>query len=259
MSSLNWKKRFNMRWLLLIFALLLATCYAGQEESLFQQGVQAFQNGSYADAITHFENAAKQGQVSASLYYNLGNAYYKTDEIGRAMLNYERARRLAPNDADIDFNLQVAQLRVVDKIASPETDYLSKVFRSFKNMFTLPQWTLLAIILYVLLAALLIIRLLVKNTFSLIARHAVLPVVIVLVVASFFLGLRIHEDATIKEAIILDKNVAVLSGPLADATEVFALHEGVKVRIMDRSGEYVRIRLSDGKDGWVSGRTLETI
>jgi tetratricopeptide (TPR) repeat protein len=259
MSSLNWKKRFNMRWLLFIFALLLTTCYAGQEESLFQQGVQAFQNGNYADAIAHFENAAKQGQVSASLYYNLGNAYYKTDEIGRAMLNYERARRLAPNDADIDFNLQVAQLRVVDKIAFPETDYLSKVFRSFKNMLTLPQWTLVAIILYVLLAALLIIRLLVKNTLSLIARHAVLPVLIVLIVASFFLGLRIHEDMTIKEAIILEKTVAVLSGPLADATEVFALHEGVKVRIMDRSGEYVRIRLSDGKDGWVAGRTLETI
>jgi tetratricopeptide (TPR) repeat protein len=259
MSSLNWKKHFNIRWLLFIFALFFRTCYAGQEENLFQQGVQAFQNGSYTDAIAKFENAAKQGKVSAALYYNLGNAYYKTDEIGRAVLNYERARRLAPNDADIEFNLQIAQLRVVDKIASPETDYFSKLFRNIKNVLALPQWTWLTIILYILLAALLIMRLLVRNTLSLIARHAVLPVLILLLIASFFLGLKIHEDMMVKEAIILDKNTAVMSGPLADATEVFALHEGVKVRIMDRSGEFVRIRLSDGKDGWVSGRALEII
>lgn len=247
-----------MRLLLYTF-LLLQTCSAGQVETYFQQGVQAYQNGSYAEAIEHFENAARQGKASASLYYNLGNAYYKTDDIGRAVLNYERSRRLAPNDVDIDFNFRIAQLRVVDKIASPDTDYFSKLFRNLEYLLTLPKWTWLVVIFYVLLIALLIMRLLVRNILSLIARHAVLPVAIVLLVAAFFFGLRIHEDRTVKEAIILDKNVAVLSGPLADATEVFALHEGVKVRIMDRSGEYLRIRLSDGKDGWISGRTLETI
>lgn len=248
-----------MQRTVLILLALWQVGLADSLESLFQQGVQAYQRGDYAEAVEHWQNAVRQGRASAALYYNLANAYFKIDDIGRAVLYYERARRLAPGDEDIDFNLGVAKLRTVDKIASPEIDYFYKLFNRLKNMLSLPQWTWLVVGLYILLTALLIIRLLARGGLANFLAPAVTPVLIVLLIAGSFFFLRVREDVTVKEAVVLDQNAAVLAGPQRDATEVFVLHEGAQVRIIDRSGEYLRIRLSDGKDGWILGGALEAI
>lgn len=248
-----------MKRLILTLLFLSSFVFADQAEYMFEQGVLAYQNGEYEQAINHFESALNHGKASAALYYNLGNAYYKIGEIGPSILYYERAKQLAPHDPDIEFNLNVAQLRVVDKIPSPEMDYFFKLWTSIKHALTLPQLTAVTLGLYVLLFLLFITRLFSPSSVRDIVRYSTLPVLVLLLISTFLFVIRVREDVNVQNAIILSDKVSVTSGPADDATEVFALHEGVKVRVIDRSGDFVRIRLSDGKDGWVPQSTLDVI
>jgi hypothetical protein len=245
-----------------IFSILFlaSISFADQTEYLFQQGVQAYQEGEYQTAREQFESALKHGKASAALYYNLGNAYYKMDEIGLAILNYERAKKMEPGDEDVEFNLNIAQLQVVDKIPSPEIDFFFKLWDGIKNILSLEQFALVTIILYVLLIVLIIMMLLVKNPrVSALARYSWVPALIVLMLISSIFVLRVRQDLTVKYGVILVDKVSVVSGPSYDSTEMFALHEGVKIQIIAQSGDFVRIRLTDGKDGWVPRGALDVI
>ena len=248
-----------MKRLILPLLFLAPLVFADQAEYMFEQGVVAYQNAEYEQAINHFESALNHGKASAALYYNLGNAYYKIGEIGPSILNYERAKQLAPHDPDIEFNLNVAQLQVVDKIPSPEMDYFFKLSTSIKNALTLQQLTAVTLGMYILLFALLIARLFAHHLLHNVIRYSIIPLLVVLLLSTFLFVIRIREDVRVQHAIILSDKVSVTSGPAEDATEMFALHEGVKVRVIDRSEDFVRIRLSDGKDGWVPLSTLDVI
>lgn len=246
----------------LIFTILFLTSvgFADQSEYLFQQGVQAYQNNDYQTAIEQFEAALQHGKASAALYYNLGNAYYKMDEIGPAILNYERAKKMEPRDADIEFNLQIAQLKVVDKIPSPEADFFFKVWNGVKNILSLEQFAIIAIILYVIFILLIVLRLLVKSPgLANMARYSAVPVFILLILVASLFVVRIRQDVNVKHGVILVDKVSVVSSPSSGSTEMFALHEGVKIQIIAQSGDFTRIRLTDGKDGWVPRGALEII
>lgn len=249
-----------MKTIVLFVAVLVSLGLAQQTDYLFQQGVDAYQKGDYAAAIINFEAALQHGQESEALYYNLGNAFYKLGEIGKSILYYERAKKLAPRDLDIDFNLQIAQLHVVDKIPSPAEDFYFKVWQGVKNILSLEQFAVVTVSLYVLFILLIVTRLLVKKeAIRKTARYVSLPVLVLLVLVGFLFVVQVRQDIKIKHAIILADKVSVVSSPAADSTEMFALHEGVKVQVIARSGDFVRIRLTDGKDGWVPGRVLELI
>ncbi|MBN1479749.1 tetratricopeptide repeat protein [candidate division KSB1 bacterium] len=245
----------------LFFILIFASItVADQADYLFQQGVDAYQESDYQAALTHFEAALQHGKESDALYYNLGNAYYKLGEIGLAILYYERAKKLNPTDDDINFNLQIAQLRVVDKIPSPETDFFFKAWNSIKNILSLEHLAILTIVLYVLLIALIVLKLLL-NSMRLVAfvRYSWLPLLVLLILVGSLFIIRIRQDIQIKHGILLVDKVSVVSSPAIDSTEMFALHEGVKIEVIAESGEFVRIRLTDGKDGWVPREVLEII
>jgi len=249
-----------MKATIITFLCMASLAFADQTDYLFQQGVQAYQSGDYAKAIDNFQGALQLGQESAALYFNLGNAYYKTDDIARAIVNYERAKRLDAHDEDIAFNLQIAQLRVVDKIPTPEMDYFYKLWQNIKNGLSLNLLTVLTLAVYILLIVLWITKLFTKKpVLQNIIRYALTPTLIALILISFLFGLRVREDLTTRYGVILAHKVAVTSSPAEDATEVFALHEGVKVKIVATSGDFYRIRLSDGKDGWVQADNLQII
>lgn len=248
------------RLILIIILFMVQSVFADKMDYLFNQGVEAYQNGKYNQAIEHFNDALNQDYESAELYYNLGNAYYKTGEIGQCILNYERAKELSPHDDDILFNLKIAQLQVVDKIPSPEVDYLFRLWRNIIHFFSLSQLSILTLVLYILSIGVLIVRLLIKSAWiQKTAPYILAPLFIFFVIFALFFGLRLHEELHVKEAVIMTDKVNVMSSPAKDSVEVFALHEGVKVRVMDHSGDFVRIRLTDGKDGWVLANSLEII
>jgi tetratricopeptide (TPR) repeat protein len=249
-----------MAFTLFIFLLLAPNAENDQVTYLFAQGNDAFQQGDYQKAIEHYTAAISLGYESAPLYYNLGNAYFKTNQIGKCILFYERAHKLAPRDSDILFNLQLSQLYVVDKIEKPPPFFLSNWWKTFSGLVSIPQHAHITLFAYVLLMLLLIIRILSKKRVLLsLARALFIPAIIFFIISAVLFVLSLDRDIKIKEGVIMVQKVDVKSSPADDATDVFALHEGLKVRITAESGEYVRIVLPDGKVGWVNSKTIEMI
>ena len=249
-----------MRFIAFILLFLAQQAEMDQATVLFQQGNEFYQQGDYQKAAEQYELALQSGYESEKLYYNIGNAYFKLNNIARSILNYERAKKLAPRDEDIKVNLQLAQLHVVDKIVTPPPFYFTRIWHQIKNYFSIDQLSFFTIIFYVLTISVFIVKLLIKKeTVQKFSYYALLPSFIIFLIFCGLLFSRIHEEKTNVEGIVMTEKVEVLSSPSEDATEVFALHEGVKIKVNQRSGQYFRISLPDGKVGWLPQSALEVI
>ncbi len=251
-----------MRKFIVLTVLLLAGAALANPTALqyFQQGNEAMQKNGYEEAIKAYDSALATGYESAELYYNLGNAYFRMQELGRAILNYERARALKPADPDIAFNLDLAQLRVVDKIAVPPPYFAGKLWAGVKGGLSAGQWGVLALLLFNLLIATVIVRLLVApGGVRAAAGYLFIPLLVLFVLAGSLFWATSSEARNLRYGIIMPQKVSILSAPASDATQVFDLHEGTKVRIAEHSGAYVKVVLSDGKVGWLTRDGVEAI
>ncbi len=243
-------------WLLLMVFPLLAS----NVEELYRQGNLAYQQKDYQQALQAYQQILAQGYESPELYYNIGNCYYRLNKIGKAILYYEKARKLAPNDPDIRYNLELANLRILDKVDQPPRFFLLEWWDAVKYLFSIRQLTRLLPTLFVLAVAFLILWLFIRN--DRIRRLAVSVAVvlgILFVFAAYIYSLRIDELKTHREAIVLTPSVTVLSAPNEDSADVFVLHEGVKVHIEEVRDEWAEISLPDGKVGWVKQQVLGII
>ncbi len=242
-------------YFLLIFC---GNVYADHQEHKFNEANQFYQNGQYEEAINAYEEILEMGYESAELYYNLGNSLYKLGKNPRAILNYERALRLKPNDEDIQFNLQIANLQVLDKIPSiPELFYV-KFINEIGNYFSLHSLTLLTIFIYICFFSFLIIWILIKpGSLKRIFKTMSYGLGIILIFFSFLFISKVSHKRV--DAIVMESEIDVRSAPSSDGTEIFKIHEGLKVKITDRRGDWIEIRLSDGKEGWLESLTIETI
>ncbi len=243
-----------------IIASIILPAKADHIQHLFEQGNQFYQQNQYQKAIETYQEILNNGYENWQLYYNLGNAYFKSDQIGRAVINYERALKLNPKHEDICFNLQLANLRVVDNIVVPNRFFLVAVFDNIKNFLGIAALTWLTIIFFLSFMVLIIIRLLVRD-FRL--QRVLKPVLIIVatiwIVVSIIFLIRIHEESTVQHGIILAPRVVVLGAPSQNSTELFSLHEGVKFKIEEYSGDWAKIRLTDGKVGWVEKDVFDVI
>ncbi len=253
-------KLFRMMLLIALSADLVTTAAADHRQQLFEQGNQAFQKGDYAQAVASFEEIHRLGFESAALYYNLGNAYYKLGQNARAILNYERALRLQPNDEDLRFNLQLANLTVVDKIpVLPELFYI-RYFQDFRALFGLRTLTAFTLCLYLFFFIALISWLLLPAArLRRFALSAGVVLAVLLMIFSFTMVSKILFLRHNVEAVVMSAKVDVRSAPSADGTEIFTIHEGLKVKISNRNGGWYEIRLPDGKVGWLLAKEIEVI
>jgi len=264
----SWKGLFDRIWLAfykvsIILALLILPIghlYADQRAYLFQKGNEYYQAGDYEKAIQAYEEILRMGYESPEVYFNLGNAYFKLRQTGKAILNYERARRLAPRDEDILFNLRIANLAVVDKIPAIPEFFFTKIFDDFKALFPINSLCWGVVFLYVLAVLCVILRILLrppKARRSLTYGAAFLGAL--LLILSITLYSKVHDLRYRVEAVIMVPKVDVRSAPSEDGIEVFSLHEGTKVQVVEERGEWLEIRLPDGKMGWLKRESLEII
>ena len=220
----------------------------------------AYVNGNYQEAIKVYESLLKQGE-SAELYYNLGNAYYRTENITRAVLNYERALLLSPGDGDIRFNLQIARSKTIDKIVPESEMFFVTWYRSLVNIMSVDGWGRMALVSLALVIVLFLVYL-----FS--ARVWVQKVgffgggilLVVFVFSNFFAWQQRQQLLNREGAIVVAPSVTVKITPAQNGTDLFILHEGTKVVITDGSMKSWReIRLADGKKGWIESKKIELI
>ncbi len=239
---------------------LALSANAEPPESLFQQGNQLYQQGNLEEAKTAYETILKQGFVSGELYYNLGNTYYKSGDIARAILSYERALRLMPRDEDLLHNLQLANLLITDRIEPAPRLFVWEYWDGIKYSVSLAGATWLAYINYLLIIAGLSVLMLARSftlrKFALIGSG-------VCVVAFVFLAILFvskASDARRRDAAILTTMITTAkNSPDAKSSDAFVLHSGVKVQLIDNVNEWVKIRLADGKVGWVESAAAEVI
>ena len=222
---------------------------------------QAYQENKFTDAIMAYEAILETEGESADIYYNLGNCYYKTKNIAKAVLNYERAWLLKPGDADIRFNLELARSKTVDQITPTSEVFIVTWIKNITNLMSEKEWGITAIISFLLLLiglALYIFgnRIILKK----IGFIAAAVFLIVCISANMFANGQKNKIVSRSGAIVMSPTITVKSTPNESGTDLFVLHEGTKVYIEDDSIKgWKEIRLEDGKEGWLPASAIEVI
>lgn len=221
----------------------------------------AYAQGNYALAIDMYEAILKNSGEASEIYYNLGNAYYKENNIARSILNYERALQLNPGDEDTRFNLSLAQSKIVDKVSERYQIFFVNWLYALIGSFNINTWAVTGIVSFVLLLAALLIFFfnnsiaLRKTGFS--VAIAMLFVTVFANAAAYYQYNKLTDRI---EAIILSPSVTAKSTPSNSGTNLFVIHEGRKVKIIDDSmNSWKEIELEDGTRGWVPVSVLERI
>jgi tetratricopeptide (TPR) repeat protein len=220
----------------------------------------AYAAGRYQDAIRDYEALLKQG-VSADLYYNLGNAYYRTEDITRAVLNYERAFQLSPGDKDIRHNLQMARSKTIDKI-TPETEFFFVTWmRAVVNIMSVDAWAKTALGALALAIVLALVYLFAERLWlRKLGFFGGALLLLLFLVCNLFAYVQKNELTHHRGAIVMGSAVNVKSTPAANGTDLFILHEGTRVDIIDdQMQQWKQIRVADGKEGWIETSQIETI
>ena len=248
----------------LLLLLLPASALRAQEnypDSLWNAGVAAYSDGRWDDAIQAWQGIESLGIESEDLYYNLGNAWFKASDYAQAILCYERALKLNPSSADIKHNLQYAQEFIQDNIESVPEFFLSAWFRSLSRVLPRDVWAVLALVLLAVALALALLfalggapRRRKAGFFGGIAALALCAL------CFGFARIQYNQYIDASEAIVTRAVTSVKSSPDAtSAKDLFILHAGSKVRILDSVGEWKNIELSDGRQGWLPEADMEVI
>lgn len=207
--------------------------------------------GKYEEALNTYKNILKSGYDSEILYYNLGNAHYKLGHIPEAIWCYEKTLLHNPQNQDAQFNLKMANLQIVDKIEPLPEMFTRKIINYVLNLFSPTIWTYISLSLFWLMVItfamyLWLSRIKVRRT-SLVFSLIFLFLGIITTYTSFHANKRIEDPNT---AIVYPPNVYVKSAPEDAGTDIFIIHQGLKVKILDQVGNWYKIKLADGKIGW---------
>lgn len=228
---------------------------ASEVTRAFLDGISQYKTGKYAAAIKKLSFVSENGIENPDLYYNLGNAYLKNGELGYAVLWYERAAQLIPNDADLKFNLDYARSQVKD-IKEDRKKSVIKILFFWKHLLNAPTIQWMAIILNAVFWLLLVIRFMAnKKPSKMFCWFSVILALVFIMTALY----NYYEEKHFKQAVIISDSVSVRSGLAEDSTELFILHEGTKVDVKKERNGYYRIYFSKGKIGWLKKSQVEVI
>ncbi len=239
-----------------LFAIGLSAAFADESTRDFLNGVELYNEGDYDAAVQNLLKVAESGIQNGKLFYNLGNAYFKAGDIGRAMLWYERALKLIPNDPDLRFNHDYVMTRLKDERVEKESPVFRILF-FWKHVLSPLQIQWAGIILNCLFWGILAVRLVLKKR-RILGVEGVLALVLslVFILTSVY---TCYENKFQQKAIIVSDEVSIRSGLSDDSTELFVLHAGTRVLVRKTSKDYYRIRFSEDKIGWVKAEDAEII
>lgn len=252
----NKAKAFGFSFVLMILILMPLSANAITKQNADDE----YAKGNYQQAIKDYQEILKTG-VSSEIYYNLGNAYYRTDNITQALLAYERALQLSPGDNDIRFNLQYARSKTIDKI-TPETEmFFVTWYHSLVNFTSVDRWANTAIVSIVMALLLILVFLFAPQMWARKSGfYGSAAFLLLFAFANLFAFQQKHELETKQGAIVIAPTVNVKKTPAASGTDVFVIHEGTRVDITDRGMKQWRgIKLADGREGWLKTSQIEEI
>ena len=248
---------------------LIITCFAvilfngllfAQFDDLVQKGNNFYKNEKYEEAITVYKRVIENDQESAPLYYNIGNSYFRLGKLGYAILYYEKALKLNPGDEDVQYNLRLANARIVDKIKElPEVPILA-YWDIFVTSFTLNGWLTIFIVFWLLfLSSIAVYFLAGRLRIQRLATMFGLFNLTMIFIVGIFLLSSLHRENTADFGVLLNSTVTAKTSPDASQNDAFVIHEGIKFQIEERLSDWSKIKLADGKVGWLQNDTFEAI
>jgi tetratricopeptide (TPR) repeat protein len=239
--------------IIFLFLINVSEAEANPEEALFMAN-QAYKEGLFQDAVTGYKKLIESGYGNGHVYFNLGNSYFRLEQLGLAILNYERARLLIPRDADLNFNLRYARDHIQDAVTE-EQGFLDMVF-FWTDSLTIREVFWGFAILNILFWGILFIRLFTRMEWSF---YATVIILIFWLITGVSFGWKYISEKTNDRAVILNKEVDVLAGPDQGDTVLFKLHEGTIVRHERSEDEWSLVSFSEGKRGWLKSKGIGPI
>ncbi len=234
--------------------------YPATPDELMQQANQAYINETFHEAIELYEQILEMQWESATLYYNLGNAYYQIGQPGKAILNFERAHRLSPNDDAILHNLRVVRSRITDKMEPLPQLFFIDWRDQFVQLQTTDGWARTIVILIILLTVLVALFFIMKTRVYKKLTLSLGLVVVLLLVASLYAANRQYYLNHVRlEAIVMSPRATAKSAPSERAIDLFVIHEGTKVYLTSDVMDWYEVRLPNGNVGWIRKSALEVI
>ena len=220
-----------------------------------------YEAGRYSEAADAYERLVDQGLESSDLFYNLGNAYFKSGDLGRAILNYRRADRLDPRDQDIQANLDQARDQTVDQLGAAGDALVVRFVRFAKSWVTLNEMAVAALVLWALLLGSLTAYMYMKpKGVRRLAKFASVGGLALLVVCLFLLGGMWYADGERSDAVVVEESVDVLSGPGTQYVTVFTLHAGAEASVIETRAGWARLGLPGGElQGWVPAAAVQRV
>jgi tetratricopeptide (TPR) repeat protein len=250
------KKKYIL--ILLFISLFIRTAVAqNTNKDKFYQGITYFTAGSYKEALQVWNEIYNTGYRSANLDYNIGNAYFKLNNIPLAILFYERAYLLKPGDEDINYNLQIARTLIVDRFQEIPQLFFVRWYNFVSLFLSSNSWAKISLTSF-------IIFLLFLSLYIYSPRHRYKVIGFWLAVFLFILSLTSLTFTLRNKSLVYDSHKAIISTPVVSGksspdnsgNDLFVLHEGTKVTVDDKVGDWLEIRLSDGNKGWVPLNSL---
>lgn len=241
---------------------IMLACVSLMQAAITKADADAlYEKGNYEEAAAAYESLLKVEGLAAEVYYNLGNCYYKLDKIPFAVLNYERALLLDPGDGDIRANLALARGKTVDKVVPPSEMFFVTWWRDLTNCMSMDSWTIVGFSAFILmLIGILVYRFVPQLLARKIGFYSAMFLFALVIIANFA-AFSQHRDLTHRNtAIILAPSVVVKSSPSDRSTDLFLIHEGSKVEILDNSmKEWMEVKFEEGKQGWIPVNVAEII
>ena len=251
-----------MRTLIILFSCLFSLNLSGQTraelEKAFQKGNTAFANQEFEKAADIYEQIAAKGQLSFELHYNLGNTYFRLNDIPKAILYYERALKVEPNHADARYNLKLANQRTIDQISSISPFILVRWWKSWQDLLSSNSWSIFTVLVSFLGFTGLSLWQLGKHR---VFRKRSFVLGISCLSLALFLGLTAamkYNTENSHSAILLEE-YHLKSGADDSSPDILLLHEGIKVEILDKIGLWSKVNLPNGEQGWLPSDSLVKI
>jgi len=229
-------------------------------ETLSDSAETYYSQGEYQKALDEYNEIIEKGYESGRLYFNIGNAYYKLNKINDAILNYERAKILLPNNKDIEFNLEMAKRNITDKIEKVPVFFLINWYNSFIGILSTDSWAIISMISFAAMLSLIFIFFFTRSyVFKKLSFWIAISLFVVTTASFIFSSKEKDRVETRNYAIVFEPVVNIKASPNDIATDLFVLHEGTKVEIRQSSKDWVEIKIEDGSVGWIKRDLLVII
>jgi len=254
-----------MKWIhkhILFLMLVVVSLHVSaiNPDSLMIQANRAYDHQQYDSAINMYQRVLKMGLVSPKLYFNLGDAYFRQKDMPSAILYFEKAKKLAPNNEDIQYNLDLANTMIPDKIEKVPEMFLKRWWNYFYDMFDANTWAILSLVTFAVFVLLVGIFILSQGRGT--RKVSFFTGILMLLVAIAAFGLASQKAYYLQhhnEAIIFTPTITAKSSPTPNSVDLFVIHQGAKVRLLDEVDGWKKIRLQNGSIGWLPKQSMKEI